>query len=122
MPGVKANDGVVARSHPVEDRVRALILTSATGEKAQPPERYALLSCTPPLGSRLARAGACGLLESAKGDPANLQPSPNTYCPMMFSPITVTAIGIWDGRYVRFERTFGNSCELRSTAGSIFDI
>ncbi|MCT9931271.1 subtilase-type protease inhibitor [Planotetraspora sp. A-T 1434] len=99
-----------------------MILTSASGEKAQPPERYALLSCTPTAGARLARTEACDLLEKAKGDPANLQPSRDTYCPMMFSPVTVTATGIWDGRFVRFEHTFGNACELRSTAGSIFDI
>ncbi|WP_203887970.1 SSI family serine proteinase inhibitor [Planotetraspora kaengkrachanensis] len=125
MPGTKlppASTTPVSKIRPIANRTRALILTYANGETAKP-ERYAVLNC-PASSAPLRRRDeeACGVVNRVRGDLTQLKPSQNTFCPMMFSPVTVTAHGIWDGRYVDFRHTFGNACEMHSATGSVFDI
>ncbi|GAA4598964.1 hypothetical protein GCM10023194_77810 [Planotetraspora phitsanulokensis] len=125
VPGTKlppaASTTPVSKIRPIANRTRALILTYAAGEAAKP-ERYAVLSCPASFAPLRERDEACGVVNRVKGDLTQLKPSQNTFCPMMFSPVTVTAHGIWDGRYVDFKHTFGNACEMHSATGSVFDI
>jgi hypothetical protein len=112
----------VTKVRPIASRVRTLIVTVASGERAQPPDRYGVLNCEPVGGSHPSPAAACAALGKVQGDPARLRENPDMACPMVFSPITVTANGIWDGKYLSYQRTYGNDCQMRSTMGTLFDI
>lgn len=104
-------------------RVRAVILTVADGEKAEPVAHSAFLNCAPIGGSHPSPAEACQALARIGLDPSGLRTADGTeLCPMIYSPVTVTANGIWDGKYFQYQRTFGNACEKRSAAGALFDI
>jgi hypothetical protein len=121
-PGAAATQVTpVTKIRPIASRTRALVLTYAAGEKAKP-ERYAVLNCPASFAALREREEACVVVNRVQGDLTQLKPSQNTFCPMMFSPVTVTANGIWDGRYVYFKHTFGNACEMHSATGTVFDI
>ena len=101
--------------------VRAVILTTSDGEKADPPTRSAFLNCAPVGGSHPSATEACALLNKSGLDLSALQANAAEPCTMIYAPVTVTASGIWDGKYFQFRRTFGNDCEKRSAAGALFD-
>lgn len=102
-------------------RVRAMVLTYTVGESLDPlPDAYAFLNCAPVGGSHTRAKEACAALEKVQGDPAALRPRRGANCPMVFSPITVTANGIWNGRFISYRRVFGNKCEMRSIEGDVF--
>ena len=102
-------------------RVRAVILTVAEGEQAEPPARSVFLNCSPVGGSHPSAEEACAWLNRAGVDPGALRVNAAEPCTMIYAPVTVTASGIWDGKYFQFRRTFGNDCELKSAAGALFD-
>ncbi|KAA9373566.1 hypothetical protein F5972_34730 [Microbispora cellulosiformans] len=102
-------------------RVRVAILTVANGVQADPPARSAFLNCAPVGGSHPRPAEACARLGRAVLDPANPWPPPSGPCATIYAPVTVTASGIWDGKYFQLRRTFGNDCEMRSSTGALFD-
>ncbi|MER7129233.1 SSI family serine proteinase inhibitor [Streptosporangium saharense] len=101
-------------------RARAFVLTFARGESPTPVTRHVLLTCDPPKGTHLDPVGACGALVSAKGDPGSLAPLSGVVCTMRYDPVTVTATGTWDGRFVRFVRTYGSGCSLYAATGAVF--
>ncbi|WP_084516430.1 SSI family serine proteinase inhibitor [Microtetraspora niveoalba] len=113
-------DVPVTRIHPMKARTRSLVVTVAKGDAGTQPQRFALLSCSSGRGTHPAPTKACPMLEKVGGDPAKLTPDPAVACPMLFEPITVSASGIWDDAYIRFERTYGNACQLRAMTGAIF--
>ncbi|MGI5379021.1 SSI family serine proteinase inhibitor [Streptomyces sp. CA-251387] len=83
--------------------------------------RGILLSCDPPQGHGRA-VEACEQLEKVGGDIsrlARLQPD-NTFCPMIYAPVTAYARGTWGGRSVEYRETFSNSCALAARTGSVF--
>ena len=83
--------------------------------------RGILLSCDPPQGHGRA-AEACAQLEKVGGDIgrlARLQPD-NSFCPMIYAPVTAHARGTWGGRTVEYRETFSNSCALAARTGSVF--
>ncbi|MDK1474948.1 subtilase-type protease inhibitor [Streptomyces sp. 549] len=91
----------------------ALTLTFARGESAaaSTPERAVTLTCSPnPGGNHPAAARACAQLRGVDGDFDSLPGDRNRYCTMEYDPVVVTAQGVWDGRRVSYERTFGNAC------------
>ena len=102
-------------------RVRAVILTVADGEQSAPPTRSAFLNCAPVGGSHPSPEKACAWLNRSGLDPSALRVQQAEPCTMIYAPVTVTASGIWDGKYSQFRRTFGNDCEMRSAAGELFD-
>ena len=63
---------------------------------------------------------ACKALVMVDGDVARLPARPEILCTMQYQPVSVTATGIWDGRLVRFEHTYGNPCTLRAEGGPVF--
>ncbi|MEV7009790.1 SSI family serine proteinase inhibitor [Streptosporangium sp. NPDC051022] len=101
-------------------RVRALVLTFAYGERVAPVVRHALLMCDPPRGTHPAAVEACEALIPVHGDPGALTPLPGVVCTTQYDPVTVTATGTWDGRFIRFEHTYGNACTLYAETGSVF--
>lgn len=101
-------------------RVRALVLTFAYGEDATPVARHSLLMCDPPRGTHPDPFAACEALIPVGGDPAALTPLPGVICPTHYDPVTVTATGSWDGRFIHFERTYGNACSLYAETGPVF--
>ncbi|GLW26910.1 hypothetical protein Mame01_69520 [Microbispora amethystogenes] len=100
-------------------RVRVAILTVANGAQADPPARSAFLNCSPVGGSHPHPAEACARLRRAVLDPAVLKRPGTGPCTMLYSPVTVTASGIWDGKYFQLRHTFGNDCEMRSVTGAL---
>jgi len=82
-------------------------------------KRTVRLGCAPVYGMHPQGAQACSLLLRAQGDPARVR-LPWRACPQYYDPITVSATGTWNGRLIRYQRTFSNQCELRTATGTIF--
>ncbi|WP_405141399.1 SSI family serine proteinase inhibitor [Sphaerisporangium sp. NBC_01403] len=104
----------------VGPRSRVLALAIHHGDKAFPPDRILTLQCSPPGGSHPKAAEACKALEAVGGDPAKLNVSPGTVCPQASEPVSLAAIGMWDGGRIKWEHTFGNACLLRSAMGPVY--
>lgn len=85
--------------------------------------RGILLSCDPPQGHGRA-VEACAELEKVDGDISRLQglQSKNTFCPMIYAPVTAHARGTWGGRSVEYRETFSNSCALAARTGALFTL
>ncbi|MFD7259811.1 subtilase-type protease inhibitor [Streptomyces sp. NPDC059874] len=103
----------------------ALVLTVTTGEDARRGTvlRAVTLVCAPtPGGTHPDPVGACAELREhdARLD-ALTAPAADTACTREWSPMTVTADGVWNGRHLRYAHTFANACGLRSTEGMLFD-
>lgn len=81
--------------------------------------RTVRLGCAPVYGSHPRGPEACALLGRAQGNPIYVR-LPFTACPLHYDPVTVSATGTWNGRYVRYRRTFSNQCALRAATGAIF--
>ncbi|MER7708407.1 SSI family serine proteinase inhibitor [Kitasatospora sp. NPDC097605] len=63
---------------------------------------------------------ACRLLDSVNGDLAQLNVDPGV-CNDLYDPYTVTATGVYRGRQLAFQQTYGNHCVLLRTTGAFFD-
>ncbi|MDC0771641.1 SSI family serine proteinase inhibitor [Streptomyces sp. HD] len=83
--------------------------------------RGILLTCDPPQGHDRA-VEACAQLAKVDGDISRLQQlqSDNTFCTMIYAPVTAHARGTWGGRSVEYRETFSNSCALAARTGSVF--
>ncbi|GAA3004196.1 SSI family serine proteinase inhibitor [Streptosporangium longisporum] len=101
---------------------KALVLSVAQGEKPLPAAGHALLLCDRPGSTHPDAVGACEALSEVRGDPSRLKPLSGVACTMQYDPVTVSAMGIWNGRFVRFEQTFGSSCSLRAATGTVFSL
>jgi len=99
--------------------VARLTLTIATGESPTPALRRTVLRCTPTGGSHPRATAACAALRKVDGNLAKLSVSTGP-CTMEYAPRTVTAIGTWRGRAVRFQHTYGNTCAMRNQAGPVY--
>lgn len=100
-----------------------LVLTIGHGESAAlaGPERAVTLTCAPaPAGSHPAAAVACAELRTAGGDFDALVPGGDVLCTKQYDPVVVTAEGVWQGRRVSYERTFGNSCVKDFYGSAVF--
>jgi len=82
-------------------------------------KRTIRLGCAPLYGMHPEGTQACSLLLRAQGDPARIR-LPWRACPQYYDPIVVSATGTWNGRSIRYQRTFSNQCELRTATGPIF--
>lgn len=76
------------------------------------------LACEPAGGAHPKATDACADLVRSNG--AFERPGGDLICPMMFAPVTVTAVGHWRGKAVHFEATYGNECIMRSRTGAVF--
>lgn len=83
--------------------------------------RSTVLECYPSVGgSHPHAASACRELGAVGGAFDSLSADPQSACPAVYAPVSASAFGVWCGRQVSWERTFGNSCALRTTTGSVF--
>ncbi|WP_307135781.1 SSI family serine proteinase inhibitor [Streptomyces aurantiacus] len=89
-----------------------------TGDVRSGDTRGALLLCDPPQGHAHA-ARACEELRAAHGDVGRI-PLKETFCPMVYAPVSATARGEWGGRPITYEETFANSCALTARTGAVF--
>ncbi|GHE06665.1 subtilase-type protease inhibitor [Streptomyces alanosinicus] len=100
----------------------ALVLTTGHGSDAATatPERAVTLSCAPTAsGTHPAADQACAQLQGIGGDLAALKPAPGVWCTKLYNPVVVTVQGVWQGKRVAYESTFGNACE-RDSMGGVF--
>jgi hypothetical protein len=101
----------------------ALVLTLGHGESAAAatPLRAVTLSCAPTAsGTHPAPALACAELRGAGGDFEALAAKDDAQCTKQYDPVVVTVDGVWQGKRVSYERTFGNECVKNSYGASVF--
>ncbi|KUM99806.1 protease inhibitor protein [Streptomyces yokosukanensis] len=101
----------------------ALVLTTGHGGDATTatPERAVTLSCAPTAsGTHPAASQACAELRGIGGDFTALKPAGGVWCNKLYDPVVVTVQGVWQGKRVSYESTFGNSCERDSMGGGVF--
>ncbi|MET9952990.1 SSI family serine proteinase inhibitor [Streptomyces sp. NPDC006339] len=96
----------------------ALVLTVGEGESAETATvlRAVTLTCSPtPGGTHPDPEAACAELAAADGDFGRLTVLPaDRPCTREWDPVTVTGDGVWQGRRVSWQATYGNPCELRA--------
>lgn len=95
-----------------------LYLTVTRGDAHSGDTRGTLLLCDPPRGHARA-AEACAELDATGGDPRAI-PLRDSFCPMVYAPVTVRARGQWHGRPVDYTETFSNACAMTARTGSVF--
>ena len=101
----------------------ALVLTLGHGDSAATvtPERAVTLTCAPTAsGTHPAPALACAELRGAAGDFDALAARGDAMCTKQYDPVVVTVDGVWQGKRVSYERTFGNECVKNSYGTSVF--
>ncbi|MGW1807245.1 protease inhibitor [Streptomyces sp. NPDC002078] len=101
----------------------ALVLTTGHGNDAATatPERAVTLTCAPTAsGTHPAAAAACAELRGTDGDFDALKPAGDVWCNKLYDPVVVTVQGVWQGKRVSYERTFGNTCVRDSVGGGVF--
>lgn len=101
----------------------ALVLTIGHGDSAgvATPLRAVTLSCAPTAsGTHPAPALACAELRGAAGDFDALTARGDAMCTKQYDPVVVTVDGVWQGKRVSYERTFGNECVKNSYGTSVF--
>ncbi|GAA2618001.1 MULTISPECIES: subtilase-type protease inhibitor [Streptomyces] len=102
----------------------ALVLSVTTGPDADTGRvvRAVTLVCAPtPGGTHPHPAAACAELR-ANGSQldALAAPAAGAVCTREWNPMTVTAVGVWQGRRLSYTYTFANPCGLRNTSGVLF--
>jgi Subtilisin inhibitor-like len=95
-----------------------LYLTVTRGDDRSSQRHESLLMCDPPEGHARA-AEACEELAAAGGDISRI-PARDSYCPMIYAPVTVHARGEWGGRKVEYAETFSSTCFMSARTGSVF--
>ncbi|MEU9451065.1 subtilase-type protease inhibitor [Streptomyces sp. NPDC048277] len=101
----------------------ALVLTTGHGADAATatPERAVTLTCAPSAsGTHPAAAQACAELRGAGGDLDALTPRADVWCTKLYDPVVVTVEGVWQGKRVSYERSFGNACMRDAYGASVF--
>ncbi|MER6536715.1 subtilase-type protease inhibitor [Streptomyces sp. 900105755] len=101
----------------------ALVLTTGHGTDAATatPERAVTLNCAPSAsGTHPAAAEACADLRGAGGDLNALVPRADVWCTKLYDPVVVTVEGVWQGKRVSYEHTFGNQCMRDAYGTNVF--
>ncbi|WP_433192604.1 SSI family serine proteinase inhibitor [Nocardia sp. CA-107356] len=98
-----------------------LSLSVSKGEAQSPGAEQVTLTCDPAAGSHPAASEACAALATAGGTFDKLVGDPGVRCMKIYAPVTATAAGTWRGRNFQWQKTFGNSCELRAATTPVFD-
>jgi hypothetical protein len=102
----------------------ALVLTITAGDDARNGTvlRAVTLGCTPTAsGTHPDAAAACAELRATEaGFDAITARGSSGVCTKQWDPVTVTADGVWNGKRVSYEHTFGNSCTKSYGSGVVF--
>lgn len=102
-----------AQAAPATNRL-TLTVTAADGTASK-----VTLTCRPAGGTHPAAAKACAAVARVKGDLTKL-PVREGICTMQYDPVKATANGRWAGRVVRYDREFGNGCQLTLGTSGVF--
>ncbi|MFF1369114.1 subtilase-type protease inhibitor [Streptomyces virginiae] len=102
----------------------ALVLSVTTGPDAEAGtvRRAVTLVCSPtPGGTHPHPVAACAELRAngSQLDPL-AAPAADAVCTREWNPMTVSAVGVWQGRRLDYTYTFANPCGLRNTSGILF--
>jgi Subtilisin inhibitor-like len=83
--------------------------------------RGVLLRCAPRVvaGHHPYAAQACAALDAAHGDFGAL-PVERRMCMHRYSPVTVSATGVYQGRVLAWRKTFPNACAMEAATGYVF--
>ncbi|MFG2638726.1 subtilase-type protease inhibitor [Streptomyces sp. NPDC048362] len=95
----------------------ALVLTvSHPGGSIDTAARAVTLSCMPGAsGTHPDPAGGCADLRAADGQlDSLLSTTPGQACMRLWSPVTVTVDGVWQGTRTTWKHTFANACEMNN--------
>jgi hypothetical protein len=101
----------------------ALVLTTGHGADAATatPERAVTLNCAPTAsGTHPAAVQACAELRGVDGDFGSLKARDDVWCTKLYNPVVVTVEGVWQGRRVSYQHTFGNTCVKDALNSSVF--
>ncbi|MER6255819.1 subtilase-type protease inhibitor [Streptomyces sp. NPDC001584] len=84
--------------------------------------RAVTLVCSPtPGGTHPHPAAACAELRANSSQLDQLAaPAAGAVCTREWNPMTVAAVGVWQGRRLSYTYTFANPCGLRNTSGALF--
>ncbi|WP_167463924.1 subtilase-type protease inhibitor [Nocardia brasiliensis] len=107
------------KSDGTETRTRLDLSVTAGKTLGVEPTRVSL-TCEPAGGDHPHPDGACASLIAAGGDFDKLVGDPSAMCAQVYDPVTATATGTWQGKAVKWEKQFGNSCELRAKTTPVF--
>ena len=122
--GILALGPTAASATPINQGPDDLVLSVAgVGPQSQAgAEKAVTLSCTPTAeGTHPDAAAACDSIISVQGDIA-LLPAAGTLCPMIYLPVTATAVGVWNGRHLSYQQTFANQCVMLRATGEVFNL
>ncbi|MFF5211879.1 SSI family serine proteinase inhibitor [Streptosporangium sp. NPDC000396] len=104
-----------ASSHPVGSYV-----LTVTPEGSTQPLGTATLACDPDGGTHVNSTTACDQLRRAGGRIGRIPEDPGM-CTREYAPVRLSATGTWNGRKIRYERTYPNRCTaVRATGGVLF--
>lgn len=78
------------------------------------------LECQPPAGTHPHAASACRALTAAGGDFGKLSKD-SGLCPLIWAPVTATAVGHWQEEVVLYRQTYPNRCVAAVESGHVFD-
>ncbi|MEU7036286.1 SSI family serine proteinase inhibitor [Streptomyces sp. NPDC046237] len=96
----------------------ALVLAIGRGEDAATATvaRAVTLNCAPtPSGTHPAPELACADLGAVDGDLAELGVARSARpCTKIWDPVTLTGVGVWEGKRVSWSATYGNTCEMNA--------
>ncbi|WP_137994056.1 SSI family serine proteinase inhibitor [Streptomyces vilmorinianum] len=81
--------------------------------------RAVSLLCGPAGGTHPDAHAACAALDAVDSDLDRL-PVSERPCAQIYDPVRVTATGTYAGRLVRWDKTYGNTCELEQATGAVF--
>ncbi|MEY9875213.1 hypothetical protein ABH931_004714 [Streptacidiphilus sp. MAP12-33] len=99
-----------------------LVMTVGAGTAVDPgPSRSTVLTCDDdtPGGDHPSPAESCAALRS-DGLDFTSRPTLQVMCPDLYQPVTVTAMGVWEGDPVDYRRTYPNPCQLRRATSVLF--
>ncbi|MGW5385370.1 SSI family serine proteinase inhibitor [Nocardia sp. NPDC003963] len=104
------------------DESAVSVLTLAAVARSGKPEfRTTTLLCAPKqAGTHPQPAEACAELTAADGDLAQLTGDPAAACPMIYEPVSLLVVGLWNSRPVTYQHDFANWCALAGAAEHVY--
>ncbi|MDI6097930.1 SSI family serine proteinase inhibitor [Actinoplanes sp. NEAU-A12] len=78
------------------------------------------LTCGPAGGGHPKAGQACATLSGIGGNPARLKGG-DSLCMLLYKPVTARLKGTWRGKTMKWQQTYGNSCEMARATGVLFD-
>ncbi|MFD1146653.1 SSI family serine proteinase inhibitor [Saccharothrix hoggarensis] len=78
------------------------------------------LTCDPAAGEHTAAQAACGEIEAADGNFAELDGTGPQICTFDYNPVTAAAFGSWRGEPVQYVEEFPNRCVMEQETGAVF--